>query len=529
MRTTFLGIFLFFICIHSVNAQEQLSNPRLTVKNLFENVQDDNYHLDQAAQSLYRGDLSQKELEKRARQLVQIYNGYGIQIDPGKISIDPNFINKKTTAHEVLIDSLVPNIYVVKYGNVWLIKKESVEAVPQLFKQVYPFGTASLLNWLSKLSHERFFGMKIWQAVGLVLLILLCFIIHYIFTFIIDNLLLRMIIKFGKREIAEQYINPIAKPISLLLVAFVLTVLVPVLQLDIKVSQYLILGLKASVPLFLTIVLYKMVDVLAIYMAKLAERTDTTLDDQLVPLLRKTMKVFVLLIGTLFILQNLNFNVTALLAGLSIGGLAFALAAQDMLKNLFGSIMIFVDRPFGIGDWIVGEGIDGDVEEVGFRSTRVRTFHNSVVSVPNGMIADMTIDNMGLRRYRRYKTSLAITYDTPPQSIEAFVQGLKKIVVTHPSTRKDYYNIYLNSFGSSSLDILFYIFFDVKTWPEELQARHEVILSIIKLADELQIRFAFNTQTVHVEDFPEKKSMTPTAYPSKQELGASVETFESFK
>lgn len=521
---------LTFLALFStgVLGQEDLSNPRLSVQNLFDNVQDGNYHLDKAAQSLYKGTLSQKELEKRARQLVQIYNGLGVQVQTGEISIDADFIDKSTTAHEVLIDSTVANIYVVKYGNQWLVKEGSVEDIPSLYKKVYPFGTASLLNWLSGLSHERFFGMKIWQAVGLVLLILLCFVIHYIFTFIIDKMILGTVIRFGKREIAEQYINPIAKPISLLLVAFVLTILVPVLQLDIKVSQYLILGLKASVPLFITVVLYKMVDVLAVYMAKLADKTDTTLDDQLVPLLRKTMKVFVLLIGTLFILQNLNFNVTALLAGLSIGGLAFALAAQDMLKNLFGSIMIFVDRPFGIGDWIVGAGIDGDVEEVGFRSTRVRTFHNSVVSVPNGLIADMTIDNMGLRRYRRYKTSLAITYDTPPQSIESFVAGLKKIVETHPTTRKDYYNVYLNSFGDSSLNILFYIFFDVKTWPQELESRHEVMLSIIKLADELNIRFAFNTQTLHVEDFPEKNSLTPSDYPSKDELNSAVGAFENF-
>jgi MscS family membrane protein len=121
---------------------------------------------------------------------------------------------------------------------------------------------------------------------------------------------------------------------------------------------------------------------------------------------------------------------------------------------------------------------------------------------------------------------MAITYDTPPMVIEAFVLGLKKIVEVHPATRKDYYNVYLNSFGSSSLDILFYIFFEVKDWQEELQARHDVNLSIIKLADELGIRFAFSTQTLHVEDFPEKKSLTPQEHLSKQELENTVGAFE---
>ena len=525
---TFFASFLFLLNF-SFAQEVNLSNPRASVENLFYYLRDDNYHPELAAKSLFKGGLSSSELEKRARQLVQVYNGLGVEVQSVEISIDPNFINKATSASEVQLDSVLKDIYVVKYGDSWLIKESSVSKIRSIYKKTYPFGTGDLLNWLSSLSHQRFFGLKIWQYIGLISLIGLCFVIHRVFTFVIDKILLQTVVRLGKREFAEQYINPVAKPISLLLVAYVLTVLVPVLQLDIVFSHYLIILLKASVPLFITIVMYKLVDVLAVYMAKLADKTDTTLDDQLVPLLRKTMKVFVLLIGTLFVLQNFNFDVTALLAGLSIGGLAFALAAQDMLKNLFGSIMIFIDRPFQIGDWIVGKDIDGDVEEVGFRSTRIRTFHNSVVSVPNGLIADMTIDNMGLRTYRRYKTLLAITYDTPPAVIEAFVSGLKKIVNTHPSTRKDYYNIYLNTFGSSSLDVLFYIFFDVKTWPEELQARHDVNLSIIKLADQLGVRFAFNTQTIHVEDFPEKKSLTPQDHLTKTELNDRVTSFEVVK
>jgi len=528
----FLSLFLYIFLLTNLSFGEEkvnLSNPRASVDNLFNYLKDDNYHPDLAAKSLFVGDLSEKQLEDKARQLVQVYNGLGIRIETEAISINPNFIDKETSAPEVQLDSSLAGIYVVKYGDVWLIKQSSVDDISSLYNKTYPFGTGLLLNWLSGLSHEQFFGLKIWQSIGLVFLIGLCFVIHKLFTFVIDKVLLKTIIKLGKRNLAEQYILPVAKPISLLLVAYVLTIVVPVLQLDIVVSKYLILLLKASVPLFVTVVMFKLVDVLAIYMGKLAEKTDTTLDDQLVPLLRKTMKVFVLLIGTLFILQNFNFDVTALLAGLSIGGLAFALAAQDMLKNLFGSIMIFVDRPFQIGDWIVGNGLDGDVEEVGFRSTRVRTFHNSVVSVPNGLIADMTIDNMGMRSYRRYRTLLAITYDTPPATIEAFVSGLKSIVDNHPCTRKDYYNVYLNTFGASSLDILFYIFFDVKTWPEELQARHDVNLSIIKLADVLGVRFAFNTQTVHIEDFPEKKSLTPNKSLTKDELNERLGMFEPVK
>ncbi|MEX2590308.1 MAG: mechanosensitive ion channel domain-containing protein, partial [Chitinophagales bacterium] len=170
-------------------------------------------------------------------------------------------------------------------------------------------------------------------------------------------------------------------------------------------------------------------------------------------------------------------------------------------------------------------GVDGTVEEVGFRSTRVRTFANSLVSVPNGRISDMTVDNFGLRRYRRFSTTIAITYDTPPDMIEAYVKGLREIIAQHPKTWKGFYEVQLNGMGSHSLDILFYTFFDVLTWSEEIKARHELLISIIKLAETLRIRFAFPTQTLHMEEFPEKKSLTPKYEESPDEINKRVAAF----
>ena len=249
---------------------------------------------------------------------------------------------------------------------------------------------------------------------------------------------------------------------------------------------------------------------MAAYFGKLATKTESTLDDQLVPLLRKTLKAFVIIIGTLFILRDgLNLDIIPFLTGLSIGGVAIALAAQDTIKNFFGSVMIFIDKPFQVGDWITSGDIDGTVEEVGFRSTRVRTFRNSLMYVPNGKIADATLDNHGLRQYRRFFTTLTLTYDTPPVLIEEFVKGLREIVLAHPHTRKDMYHIYFNNLSSYSQDIMFYIFFEVPTWGEELACRHDVLVQTVKLANTLGVRFAFPTQTLHMESFPEKKGLVP--------------------
>ena len=201
------------------------------------------------------------------------------------------------------------------------------------------------------------------------------------------------------------------------------------------------------------------------------------MDEQLVPIMTRTLQAVIIVIAMLSALQLLDVNVTALIAGISIGGLAIALAAQDTVKNLFGSFTIFLDKPFQIGDWVNFNGVDGTVEEVGFRSTRVRTFANSLVSVPNGKLADMIINNYGLRVYRRYSTTITITYGTKPELIEQFVEGLRQIVALHPDTRKDAFYVHLNGMSSSSLDILFYIFFDVPDWNAELKAKEEILLA----------------------------------------------------
>lgn len=505
----------------SGNPEVNLSSPYQTVYTHLANLQDESFHPELAQKAL---NLSQgQQGEELAIKLKQIFDGKGYEIDLDNLPKSSAFIDTITGKARVTVDERLPQIYLEKVGNKWLYSAKTVQSIDDLHAEVYPWGTDQLVKLLSNgSSHTKYFGLYSWQILGIFILVLLSFMVHKFLTWIFERIIVRLLIKSGQKTIAGQYIKPVAKPFSLLAVALLLVVLVPVLQLPINFAKYIILAIKAIIPVFGTMVFYKLVDLLAAHFEKLASRTESTLDDQLVPLVKRALKVFVVITGGLFTLQNLNFNITALLAGISIGGLAFALAAQDTLKNLFGSLMIFVDRPFQIGDWIISDKIDGSVEEVGFRSTRVRTFHNSVTYVPNGKMADMTIDNMGMRQYRRYKTNLAITYDTPADLVDVFVKGLEKIVLEHPATRKDYYNIYMNNFGGSSLDILFYIFFEVPTWPEELKARHEVMLSIIKLAEELGVRFAFPTQTVHMETFPEKESLTPNYSGDKSEYESKM-------
>ncbi|MYD64974.1 MAG: mechanosensitive ion channel family protein [Chloroflexi bacterium] len=269
---------------------------------------------------------------------------------------------------------------------------------------------------------------------------------------------------------------------------------------------------------------FRGVDIFTDVLARRAALTDSRFDDQLVPLLNTALKILTLIIGMLFILGNLGVNVTSLVAGLGLGGLAVALAAQDTFRNLLGGVTIFADRPFQVGDWVVVGSIEGTVEHVGFRSSRVRTFYNSVVTVPNARIVDTHVDNMGLRQWRRYRATLGLAYHTTPDQVQAFVEGVRAVIRANPEMRKDYYIVEFTEFGASSLEVLLYCFIDAPDWNAELRTRHVLNLDIMRLAEELGVEFAFPTQTLHVASMPGQPAEVPEA-PARDQLGETVERF----
>ena len=194
--------------------------------------------------------------------------------------------------------------------------------------------------------------------------------------------------------------------------------------------------------------------------------------------------------------------------------LAFALAAQDTVANLFGSVNIFVDKPFQIGDWVKIGGVEVVVEEVGFRSTRVRTFHNSVVTVPNSKSTNANIDNMGLRPRRRVKVVVNLTYDTNPNQMKSFVEGVRAILASHPDVQRTY-EVHFYGMSSSSLDVLVYYHLVVPGWHEELSARSNILLQIMQLAKEVDVSFAYPSTSLYVEATPD------SPLPSRNEIDMS--------
>ncbi|MEX1188222.1 MAG: mechanosensitive ion channel family protein [Bacteroidia bacterium] len=489
------------------------SSPRSTMYKHLYYLQDDNYLPLQAAEVF---GSSTEENSKLAIRLKQIYDATGFYFDLSLIPADSSYRDSVNRIHRYNPIADFPGIYLVKKDSIWIYSENSKDATERAYSRVFPFGTELLMNIIPGATNQKFLGIKAWQYVGFFILILLAFILHKIFTWIIEILTRRLI---QSSHVSKEFriaIHKMAIPISYLVLVQVIDWLFPSLMLPPNVAYYFALSFKIIEPIFLTIALYRLVDVFSLIMKARAEKTETSLDDQLVPLFRKTAKVFVIGFGLVYLLNNLNFNLTALIAGVSIGGLAFALAAQDTIKNMFGSLMIFIDRPFQIGDLVSLEGTLGTIEEVGFRSTRVRTPANSLVSVPNGKVVDMVIDNLGMRVYRRFQTNISLTYDTPVELIETYVEGLRQIILSHPQTNKENFEVHLNDMAASSLNVFVNIFFFDEGFSSELKARHEIISEAIRLAEMLKVRFAFPTQTLHMETFPEK-TIPDFAYPASAE------------
>lgn len=538
MRHPYLLLFFFLFFNHysfsqneqssDENAIVHVNSPKATIASFITNLQEENFNPKAAAKTLHP--LSKAtEKEELIIELKQSLDGAGVLINMDEIPDDNNFIDSTKNKQRYYLSPIeFPSIYLEKYQDNWYFSKKTIEQIPVIHSTVYPFGTDKLMNILPKLGNRKFIGLHSWQLISVLILIVLCVVTHKILTWIFDGIIFQILNRKGYKKVAHDYILPVARPFSLLFIVGLLIIFVPVLQLPITVNHYLVLLLNALLPFFATVMIYRMVDILGEYLLKMAAKTESTMDDQIVPVLKRVLKIFVVVVGFLFILSKLRFDITALLAGISIGGLAVALAAQETIKNFFGSLMIFFDKPFQIGDWITAGDIDGTVEEVGFRSTRIRTFRNSVITVPNGKLTDMAVDNHGLRLYRRFYSTITITYDTPPHLIETFVAGLKKIVEDHPKTRKDFYNVYFNNMSAYSLDIMFYIFLEVPTWQEELQYKEEILLNIMKLAKELGVQFAFPTQTLHMENFPGKPSLSPS-YENVSEANSKMEAFFSQK
>ena len=254
--------------------------------------------------------------------------------------------------------------------------------------------------------------------------------------------------------------------------------------------------------LFLIYAIYKIfvkvIDYIGLILKQRAAETENKMDDQLIPFAIEIGRILVVIFALFFILGNVfDINITALATGLGIGGIAIAMASKESLENLLGSFTIFFDKPFTVGDIVKVGTVTGLVEKVGFRSTRIKTFDKSVVTVPNKKMIDAELDNLGLRPVRRVKFHIGLTYDTSTEQIKNIVSDIQEMINSHEKTNEEG-KVRFQEFGASSLDIMVLYYVNSPKWEDLIDVKEDVNYKIMDIVKKHNSDFAFPSTSVYL-------------------------------
>ncbi|HHB95223.1 MAG TPA: mechanosensitive ion channel family protein [Campylobacterales bacterium] len=251
-------------------------------------------------------------------------------------------------------------------------------------------------------------------------------------------------------------------------------------------------------------VIYELTHALRAIVYKFTSRFNPELSHEMGNFILNIIRGIILFVGLGSILQLWGINVAGLIAGLGIGGLAFALAAKDTASNLFGSIALLLDKSIRIGEWIRIDGVEGVVEDIGMRTTKIRSFEKSLITLPNQAIANTHIENFSRRDIRRIKMNIGLTYDTTSQQIEKIITDIRDMLKNHEGiSQTSTMLVNFTTFNDSSLDILVYTFTNTANWANYMNIKEDVNIKIMKIVEDNGSSFAFPSQSVYIESMPQ--------------------------
>ena len=345
--------------------------------------------------------------------------------------------------------------------------------------------------------HQEFYGNSILNWAIAVGILILSFIVVKMLYWIFSNVIRRLTSK-TKTNLDDVLIDKLEKPLTYLVL--ILGYWISIHYLVFKEEVELVLENAAYFLLVIdfTAILSRIVDALITeIIMPISEKSDSSFDNQLIPVIQKGVRSIIWILGIIIGLDNIGFDITAMIAGLGIGGLALALAAQDSVKNIFAGIMIFLDKPFRIKDRIQVDGFDGIVEEVGLRSTRLRTLEGRIVTIPNSRFTDNSVTNVTSQPTLKVKLNLGLIYDTDEVQMQKAIDILEDIVKNQEAITDDYAAGF-NGFGDFSLNILFIYY--VKPDSHWLDTQTLVNKEILRRFNKEGLEFAFPTQTILKKD-----------------------------
>jgi len=361
--------------------------------------------------------------------------------------------------------------------------------------------------WDKTVNYEIIRGNAVWRFLVILLVVLVTMAAGRAVQYFINNYALSSDQKYGAK-VKTLFLKCLTKPISVALFALGLFVCKMFLVFgDVGINSviegYWMKIVQAVAAIALAYALYRLVDIIEYYLERWTSKTKTKLDDMLVPVIRKALRITIAIIAVLWIADGiLGAEIKAILLSAGVGGIAVALAAKDTIANFFGSVTIFADKPFQIDELVkVGEHY-GPVEEVGFRSTKIRTLEGHLVTVPNSVIANTAVENVGRRPFIRRTSNITITYGSGHKKAQRAVELIKEVLAGVPEVNTDSEKpprVYFSDFNDWSLNI--YMSYWVKPadyWVYQ-KVNERVNLEIMKRFETAQIEFAFPSQTLYLK------------------------------
>jgi len=352
---------------------------------------------------------------------------------------------------------------------------------------------------------HSYYGIAFWRYAVAFAIIIASFFVKRLFQMTVMRAVLLGIARTPLKS-SQKVVEALGKPFSALILVGGFFLAIVVLGVDGAIPPAVLNFLNTSYFVAIGVVIvwavYRLADLFCDYLEKVLAKRHETFDEQLVPLIRKSLKGFVLLVGSIAILSTFNIlgDIGSLFAGLGIGGLAVALAAQDALGNFFGSVALLSDKPFKVGDWIeVGDKVNGFVETVGLRSTTVRTWSKSLVTIPNKVLAGEIINNQSRMPKRRVQQTIGISYETTSKQLQELLDKLEVIIRDDEGTDPEYVMVRFTEFGAYSLEILIVYFTKSIRRAEHLAVKQRVNLKIMDSIKAMGLSIAFPTQTLYFE------------------------------
>ncbi len=498
------------ICSGSVLAQQEdhyavsgvdLSSPYHSMLTHLHYLQPENLDPNSAAQVI-PAEIDSVSRVRMAIKIKKIYDSKGLFVYLNRVPENPDYRDSLSQrAVYTPFPQELPGLYLQRQAGLWQYSRESLRGLEDIYRAAFPYGTHLLVDQLDVKHGERFLGLYLWQYLGLILLIVMAGLLYLILDWIVKRVMRAILSKyFDLSTDAERYLRKSVHAFSLFICLFLISVVLPVLQLPVGISKLglLVLGILMKI-LWVVIFLYA-ISLVSLYLSAVAQKTDNRLDDQFIPLLTKVLRIIVVLVGIMSILHSLDINITALIAGVSIGGLALALAAQDTVKNLIGSIMIFVDKPFQVGDYITASGFAGTVREVGFRTTRIETSDTSIIAVPNGTIVNTEVTNLGVRTKRLFLLHLAVQRSASSDQLESFMSDLRTGISEVRSVIADTLIVRLTSIEQSALHVMIRAHLDTTDYYVELEDKEKINMTVLATAEKNGVILAYPTQTIHLQN-----------------------------